>query len=116
MKHGDCAARNPAPTADQWPSMRAVGCSRDPPEDQSRHPHAHQLAEGFELDDAEFRYDREPVGALQGGAPERVATCGTVSKSLAPGLRLGWVACPPGLAETVADEKRRDDHGSPTLV
>jgi GntR family transcriptional regulator/MocR family aminotransferase len=65
--------------------------------------------------DAEFRYDREPVGALQGLAPERVAAFGTVSKSLAPGLRLGWVACPPGLAETVADEKRRDDHGSPTL-
>jgi GntR family transcriptional regulator/MocR family aminotransferase len=65
--------------------------------------------------DAEFRYDREPVGALQGLAPERVAAFGTVSKSLAPGLRLGWVACPPGLAEAVADEKRRDDHGSPTL-
>jgi GntR family transcriptional regulator/MocR family aminotransferase len=65
--------------------------------------------------DAEFRYDREPVGALQGLAPERVAAFGTVSKSLAPGLRLGWVACPPGLADAVADEKRRDDHGSPTL-
>jgi GntR family transcriptional regulator/MocR family aminotransferase len=65
--------------------------------------------------DAEFRYDREPVGALQGLAPERVAAFGTVSKSLGPGLRLGWVACPPGLAETVADEKRRDDAGSPTL-
>jgi GntR family transcriptional regulator / MocR family aminotransferase len=65
--------------------------------------------------DAEFRYDREPVGALQGLAPERVAAFGTVSKSLAPGLRLGWVACPPGLAGAVAAEKRRDDHGSPTL-
>jgi GntR family transcriptional regulator / MocR family aminotransferase len=65
--------------------------------------------------DAEFRYDREPVGALQGLAPERVAAFGTVSKSLAPGLRLGWVACPPRLAEAVAAEKRRDDHGSPTL-
>ena len=44
--------------------------------------------------DAEFRYDREPVGALQGLAPDRVALIGTVSKSLAPALRLGWVVCP----------------------
>src|SRR5262249_9132532 len=39
--------------------------------------------------DAEFRYDRDPVGALQGLATERVAAIGTVSKSLAPALRLG---------------------------
>ena len=39
--------------------------------------------------DAEFRYDRDPVGLLQGLAPERVAAVGTVSKSLVPGLRLG---------------------------
>jgi GntR family transcriptional regulator/MocR family aminotransferase len=65
--------------------------------------------------DAEFRYDREPVGALQGLAPERVAALGTVSKSLGPGLRLGWIVCPPALAETIADEKERDDRGSPTL-
>ena len=54
--------------------------------------------DGFLIEDdydAEFRYDREPVGALQGLAPDRVATLGTVSKSLAPALRLGWVLCPP---------------------
>ncbi len=56
--------------------------------------------------DAEFRYDREPVGTLQGLAPERVATLGSVSKSLAPGLRLGWVVCPPRMVEAIADEKR----------
>jgi GntR family transcriptional regulator/MocR family aminotransferase len=39
--------------------------------------------------DAEFRYDREPVGCLQGLAPERTVLIGSVSKSLAPGLRLG---------------------------
>ena len=49
--------------------------------------------------DAEFRYDRDPVGALQGLAPDRVALIGTVSKSLAPTLRLGWVVCPPGIVE-----------------
>jgi GntR family transcriptional regulator / MocR family aminotransferase len=65
--------------------------------------------------DAEFRYDREPVGTLQGLAPERVATLGSVSKSLAPGLRLGWVVCPPRLVEAIADEKRIEDRSSPVL-
>jgi GntR family transcriptional regulator/MocR family aminotransferase len=65
--------------------------------------------------DAEFRYDREPVGALQGLAPDRVAAIGTVSKSLAPAVRLGWVLCPATLAEEVAEEKRRSDRGSPVL-
>jgi GntR family transcriptional regulator/MocR family aminotransferase len=65
--------------------------------------------------DAEFRYDRDPVGALQGLAPERVAAIGTVSKSLAPSLRLGWVVCPPGLADVVIEEKALHDRGSPVL-
>ena len=65
--------------------------------------------------DAEFRYDRDPVGALQGLAPDRVAAIGTVSKSLVPALRLGWVLCPPWLAADVAAEKQRQDRGSPVL-
>jgi GntR family transcriptional regulator/MocR family aminotransferase len=65
--------------------------------------------------DAEFRYDREPVGTLQGLAPERVATLGSVSKSLAPGLRLGWVVCPPRLVDAIAGEKRIEDRASPVL-
>ena len=65
--------------------------------------------------DAEFRYDRDPVGALQGLAPDRVALIGTVSKSLAPALRLGWVVCPPLLLESVTEDKRLSDRGSPTL-
>jgi GntR family transcriptional regulator/MocR family aminotransferase len=65
--------------------------------------------------DAEFRYDREPVGALQGLAPDRVALIGSASKSLAPGLRIGWVLCPGGLLESVTDGKRLTDRGSPTL-
>jgi GntR family transcriptional regulator/MocR family aminotransferase len=63
--------------------------------------------------DAEFRYDRDPVGLLQGLAPERVAAVGTVSKSLAPGLRLGWIVCPLELVELVAEEKQLADRGSP---
>jgi len=65
--------------------------------------------------DAELRYDREPVGALQGLAPNRVALLGTVSKSLAPALRIGWIVCPPALIEAISEEKRLSDRGSPAL-
>jgi GntR family transcriptional regulator/MocR family aminotransferase len=65
--------------------------------------------------DAEFRYDRQPVGSLQGLAPDRVATVGSVSKSLAPAMRLGWVACPSRFGHLVAQEKHFADRGSPTL-
>ena len=65
--------------------------------------------------DAEFRYDREPVGALQGLAPDRVVLLGTVSKALAPAVRLGWTVCPPDLLGAVTAEKLRTDRGSPGL-
>jgi len=65
--------------------------------------------------DAEFRYDREPVGALQGLSADRVIAIGTVSKSLAPSVRLGWILCPSWLAEPIANEKRLSDRGSPGL-
>ncbi|WP_369196069.1 MocR-like pyridoxine biosynthesis transcription factor PdxR [Streptomyces djakartensis] len=55
--------------------------------------------------DGEFRYDRQPVGALQGLDPDRVAYLGTASKSLAPGLRLAWAVLPPDLAGEVAAAK-----------
>ena len=54
--------------------------------------------------DAEFRYDRAPVGALQGLAPERVAYLGSATKTLAPALRLGWLVAPPRLVRPLADE------------
>ncbi|MDH6580407.1 PLP-dependent aminotransferase family protein [Kitasatospora sp. MAP5-34] len=65
--------------------------------------------------DAEFRYDRDPVGALQGLAADRVISIGTVSKSLAPALRIGWMICPPALAGQIIEQKQLTDRGSPTL-
>ncbi len=47
--------------------------------------------------DGEFRYDRQPVGSVQGLDPDRVLYLGTASKALAPGLRLGWAVVPPEL-------------------
>jgi len=65
--------------------------------------------------DSEFRYDKEPVGALQGLAPDQVFLIGTASKALAPAVRLGWVHTPSPLAGAVAAEKEMSDRGSCTL-
>ncbi|MEV7012474.1 PLP-dependent aminotransferase family protein [Streptosporangium sp. NPDC051022] len=65
--------------------------------------------------DAEFRFDRDPVGCLQGFAPDRVILVGSVSKSLAPGLRLGWVAAPAEVAEAIRLVRGELDLGSPVL-
>ena len=65
--------------------------------------------------DAEFRYDRDPVGSLQGLAPDRVVSLGTVSKSLAPALRLGWILAPARLLDALAHGKLLADRGSPGL-
>jgi GntR family transcriptional regulator/MocR family aminotransferase len=53
--------------------------------------------------DAEFRYDRHPVATLQGMAADRVIYAGTLSKTLSPVLRFGWLLLPPTLADSVAD-------------
>ncbi|GAB3547204.1 GntR family transcriptional regulator/MocR family aminotransferase [Actinopolyspora lacussalsi] len=55
--------------------------------------------------DGEFRYDREPVGALQGLDPERVVYMGSVSKSISPALRIGWMVLPERLVDDVLDVK-----------
>jgi GntR family transcriptional regulator / MocR family aminotransferase len=65
--------------------------------------------------DAEFRYDRQPVGALQGLDPQRVVYAGTTSKSLAPGVRLAWLVVPPRLLEPVVEAKRLADRHTAAL-
>jgi GntR family transcriptional regulator / MocR family aminotransferase len=55
--------------------------------------------------DGEFRYDREPVGALQGLDPDRVVHLGSVSKSLSPAIRLGWMVLPAQLVDAVLAAK-----------
>ncbi|MDR9370617.1 PLP-dependent aminotransferase family protein, partial [Conexibacter sp. JD483] len=57
--------------------------------------------------DAEFRYDRKPIGSLQGLAPDVVVYGGSASKTLAPAVRIGWLALPPRLVGPVASAQRR---------
>ena len=85
----------------------------------------HQLAvwardvDGYVIEDdydAEYRYDRRPVGALQGVVPDRVVYCGTASKSLAPGLRLGWLVVPPDLVDPVVAQRRATDGATSSLL
>jgi GntR family transcriptional regulator/MocR family aminotransferase len=66
--------------------------------------------------DAEYRYDRQPVGALQGLDPQRVAYMSSISKTVAPALRVGWLVAPPALAEAIEREKLADDRGTPVLT
>ncbi|HEY2768887.1 MAG TPA: PLP-dependent aminotransferase family protein [Solirubrobacteraceae bacterium] len=56
--------------------------------------------------DAEYRYDRKPVGSLQGLEPERVVYGGSTSKTLAPAVRLGWLVLPQRLVEPIAVRQR----------
>ena len=65
--------------------------------------------------DGEFRYDRQPVGAIQGIAPEHAVYLGTASKTLGPGLRLAWMVLPARLVGPVTEAKRRADHQSESL-
>lgn len=65
--------------------------------------------------DAEHRYDRAPVPALHASAPGHVAHTGSTSKTLAPGMRIGWLVPPPALLAEVVAAKHASDLGSPVL-
>src|SRR5690348_222353 len=65
--------------------------------------------------DAEFRYDRAPVPALHASAPGLVAYAGSTSKTLAPGMRLGWLIPPVRLRAELTEAKYHSDLGSPAL-
>lgn len=65
--------------------------------------------------DAELRYDREPVGVMQALGPDVVVLAGSVSKPLAPALRIGWMVPPPPLREAVVAAKHAADLGSPVV-
>ena len=62
--------------------------------------------------DAEFRYDRTPVGALQGLGPDVVVYGGSLSKTLAPGLRIGWLVVPDHLVSDLVAAKYAADLGT----
>jgi GntR family transcriptional regulator/MocR family aminotransferase len=66
--------------------------------------------------DAEYRYDRAPVPALHASAPDRIAYTGSTSKTLAPGLRLGWLIPPGHLHPDVVAAKHASDLGSSTII
>jgi len=65
--------------------------------------------------DAEFRYDRVAVGALQGLASERVLYIGSASKRLAPAMRQGWMLLPSWLAWQLISAKAIEDGGSEVI-
>lgn len=65
--------------------------------------------------DSELRFDRGPLGALQGLAPERVCHIGSASKRLIPSLRLGWILCPSWLTGELTFAKGLADGGTPVI-
>ena len=65
--------------------------------------------------DGEFRYDRQPVGAVQGIGPDEVVYVGSVSKTIGPGVRLGWMVLPERWLDPVVAAKTYADHRTGTV-
>jgi GntR family transcriptional regulator/MocR family aminotransferase len=65
--------------------------------------------------DAEHRYDRPALRAMQAMDPGHVAYLGSVSKTLAPALRLGWLVLPSALRANIVSRKQLTDLGCSPL-
>ncbi len=65
--------------------------------------------------DSEYRYDRAPVRAMHATAPEQIAHISSLSKVLAPALRLGWMIAPTTLHRDLVRKRWATDLGSPAL-
>jgi GntR family transcriptional regulator/MocR family aminotransferase len=88
--------------AHQFPTGVALSAARRAALLRWAHRHdGHVVEDDY---DAEFRYDRRPLGAVAGLDPDRVTYLGSVSKTLAPGLRLGWMLLPRWLVAAVLTE------------
>jgi GntR family transcriptional regulator / MocR family aminotransferase len=99
--------------AHQFPTGAVLsGARRRELLDWARHRRALVVEDDY---DGEFRYDREPVRALQGLDPDSVAYVGTASKALAPALRLAWLVVPAELADEAGQVKHLLDVCSPAL-
>ena len=65
--------------------------------------------------DSEYRYDRAPVRALHASAPDRILHVSSLSKVLAPALRIGWMVAPEDWHEDLVRKRWATDLGSPAL-
>jgi 2-aminoadipate transaminase len=64
----------------------------------------------------ELRYEGEDVPPICTLIPERTIYLSTFSKTLSPGLRLGWIVCPEVLMERFVQAKQGCDLHSGTFV